>query len=992
MLNRFKIFKKASLTHTTLFKVGSWITLVIVLTAMTSYLFVASKIEKQILDQLENYIAVRNHWENNTFTLIQDNHAKLKTVLIERLKKVLNPKMDSNISSSLLTFNTLFTRYADGVIRNHPDHFDGNRQSCLYIDKSLSINSDIQRKILTFYELTNQYGQAWSSRFDNTYIFTPDNTITQYWPKESKWCQKATADFKLAQQEYFLLANQAHNPARTTVWTGVYREPITNKWLISAVTPVDIDGQHIATIGNDIALDDLLERTFNQYLENTYNMIFKSDGRLIAHPHWTETILKNGGKFNMLKDGDTQLKHIFNLVHNKGVGIVEDEKNYQYLAVAKIAAPDWYFVTVYPKTFIARTAWQTAQLILILGIVSLLIVLGILYVIMHQQITTPLNEFLIATQRLGVHDFDLKLDLHRKDELGRLADSFKAMATILGTREKELVDYANDLEQQTSELTRAKEKAETANVTKSQFIANMSHELRTPLNAIIGYSEMLQEDAEDMGEEGFVDDLEKIHAAGRHLLGLINDVLDISKIEAGKMDIYIENFDLVSMLDEVVTTIQPLINRQNNKLQIQYSDHLGEMQADLTKVRQALLNLLSNASKFTENGTVTLTVNRDKSPPPFIEEITENKEDEKISPYVEIEGDWITFGVSDTGIGMTDEQQTKIFQAFTQADASTTRKYGGTGLGLVITKRFAEMMGGTVNVESEFGYGSTFKIYLPTKVITETQSDENIDDEEEKDSQEQGRVLVIDDDPVVRDLFKTYLSKQGYQVAVADGGDEGLRLARKLQPDAITLDVMMPGMDGWMVLSALKTDPALAEIPVIMASMIEDKRLGYSLGAADYLTKPVARDQLMSVLNKYNIDKQADRHIMVIEDEATSRQMIETMLKKGGLHVSTAENGRIGLEKVAKKQPDLILLDLMMPEMDGFEFASRLREHENWRDIPVIVLTAKDITSEDRAKLNKYVQTVFQKGAYNRDKLLKEIRNLIEKNPLPDVTEIIGNG
>jgi signal transduction histidine kinase/CheY-like chemotaxis protein len=980
MLNRFKIFKKTSLTHTTLFKIGSWITLVIVLTAITSYLFVASKIEEQILEQLENYIAVRSHWENNIFTLIQDNHVKLKTVLIERLKKDLNAT-DSSINSSLSTFNTLFTRYADGVIRNHPERFDGNQQSCIYIDKSLPINTDIQRQVLTFYELTNQYGQAWASRFENTSIFTPNNLISQYWPKESTWCQKATADFELAQQEYFGVAEKAYNPTRTTVWTGVYREPITNKWLISAITPVDIQGQHIASIGNNIELNDLLERTSNQYLENTYNMIVRSDGRLIAHPDWTHLMPDNGGKFNLLKEGDTQLKHIFNLVHKTGIGIIEDEENYQYLAVAKIAAPDWYFITVYPKTFIAKTAWQTAQLILILGVVSLLIVLGILYVIMHQQITTPLNEFLIATQRLGVHDFDLELDVHRKDELGRLADSFKAMATILGTREKELIDYANDLEQQTSELTRAKEKAEAANVTKSQFIANMSHELRTPLNAIIGYSEMLQEDAEDMGEGGFVSDLEKIHAAGRHLLGLINDVLDISKIEAGKMDIYIENFDLASMLDEVVTTIQPLINRQKNKLEIKYSENLGEMQADLTKVRQALLNLLSNASKFTENGVITLAVIRDKSPPPFFD--SEKEEIGVPSLNIEVEGDWIEFGISDTGIGMTDEQQTKIFQAFTQADASTTRKYGGTGLGLVITKRFAEMMGGTVRVESEFGYGSTFKIYLPTKVITETQPDKDITNDEEKESQEQGRVLVIDDDPVVRDLFKTYLSKQGYQVAVAEGGDEGLRLARKLHPDAITLDVMMPGMDGWMVLSALKTDPALAEIPVIMASMIEDKRLGYSLGAADYLTKPVARDQLMAVLNKYNIDKQAYRHVMVIEDEATSRQMIETMLKKGGLYVSTAENGRIGLEKVSKEPPHLILLDLMMPEMDGFEFASRLREHEEWRDIPIIVLTAKDITSEDRVKLNKHVQTVFQKGAYNRNRLLKEIRNLIEKNPLP---------
>lgn len=989
------IFKEQSLTRSTLLKVGLWITIVIILTTLICYLLVASMIEKQTLHQLEKYVIERGERENNIFALAQDNHALLQQALIEHLEEQnelteaeervngAEQEISSEDSVPISTmpfphsynnwevkaFDDLFVRYADGVIRNRPEYFDGSQQSCVYIDESLPITTDLKRQVLTFYQLTTQYGQAWSSRFGNTYIFTPDNIIAQYWPNIPTWCQDASAHLDLTQKESFWVADYEHDPDRNTVWTGVYYDAVANEWRVSAITPVDWKRQHIANIGSDIELNDLLERTLTQRLENTYNIIFRSDGRLIVHPRWIYQMMDKGGKFNMLEDGGHQLKHIFNLVQKTGTGIIEDEQNYQYLAITRIEATDWYFVVVFPKTFIADTAWETAQLILILGILSLFIVLIILYIIMHQQITKPLHDFLVATLRLGEHHFDFQLNFHRNDELGRLADSFKAMAMILEEREKQLINYANDLEEKNVQLTEAKEKAETANLTKSQFIANMSHELRTPLNAIIGYSEMLQEDAVDMGEELFVADLEKINTAGKHLLGLINDVLDLSKIEAGKMEVYIEAFDLSSLLNEVIATIQPLVKKQNNTLILQNTENLGNMQADVTKVRQALLNLLSNAAKFTKKGVITLLVKRQECP----DDGYETKGNSERCH-------WVEFSVTDTGIGMSEDQIEKIFQAFTQADSSTTRKYGGSGLGLVITKRFIEMMGGTIHVESEYGQGCTFTIRLPSKVTSKSSTPAAKTDISANETS-RGEVLVIDDDPAVRDLFKNYLTKQGYQVSVANGGDEGLRLARQLHPDAITLDAMMPGMDGWMVLSALKTDPALADIPVIMASMIEDKQLGYSLGATDYLVKPINREQLSAVLNKYHINKQAVPEVMVIDDDLSSLQMIETMLKKaGGWQVVTAENGRIGLEKITEKQPDLILLDLMMPEMDGFEFVTHLREHEKLRRIPIVVLTAKDITLEERAILNNYAQMVFQKDHYHKDKLLQEIQELLENH------------
>lgn len=531
----------------------------------------------------------------------------------------------------------------------------------------------------------------------------------------------------------------------------------------------------------------------------------------------------------------------------------------------------------------------------------------------------------------------------------------------IAQKNNEILAHANDLEkkveERTVQLNKAKEMAETANIAKSQFLAKMSHELRTPMNAIIGYSEMLMEDAQDLGITECVADIGKIHSAGKHLLGLINDVLDLSKIESGRMEVYLETFQVETLIDEVLTTIKPIVEQKNNRLEIKIVNSLGKIQADFTKTRQILINLLSNAAKFTEEGLISIEFKREFG--------------------TKGNGDRLYFCVSDNGIGMTPEQQQKLFQPFTQVDASTTRRFGGTGLGLAITKQFIDMMGGNIRVESEFGKGSQFIVCLPAQVESEPASPAQSMEELGETLEGSGFILIIDDDVITRELLKNYLSKLGHSVAAAANGEEGLQLAKKLRPDAILLDVKMPGMDGWRVLSTLKNNSLLSDIPVIMTSIEEDRNKGYALGATDYLVKPVGREQLATILNKYQIGDQSQHLVMVVEDDKITRDIMTNMLKKEGLRVFKAENGKVALQHIKEKKPSLILLDLLMPEMDGFELIEHLRENPNWRSIPVVVLTATKLSTEDQARLHGYVDFIFQKETHNSEELLGGIQKQI---------------
>ena len=528
----------------------------------------------------------------------------------------------------------------------------------------------------------------------------------------------------------------------------------------------------------------------------------------------------------------------------------------------------------------------------------------------------------------------------------------------------ELKKREDELNKTITELDVAREKADAANQTKSQFLANMSHELRTPLNAIIGLTEMLKEDAADDGLDDFEEPLDRVFNAGKHLLTLINDVLDLSKIEAGRVELFNETFELKQILDDVIKTSLPLAQKNENELIIDYKTEIDFVTADQTRVKQVVLNLISNACKFTEKGKITVGVNK----------------------ILREGGDLISIDVNDTGIGMSDEQMSRLFNSFVQADSSTTRKYGGTGLGLTISKQLAILMGGDVVVNSELGKGTTFTATFLADFIGASESLKNLQQKTGSlienvitlENNTGKTILIIDDDPTVSELMKRQLLKEGYKVVIAPNGKEGISLARDLKPDVITLDILMPEMDGWSVLRTLKADPEVSNIPVIMASILDEKNKGFSLGAADFLSKPIQKEYLMKSIRNLIGDKE-NLKICLIEDDESLRFTIKEILEKQNVQIMEAENGKVGMDILQNEEikPDLILLDLMMPVMNGFEFLKAIRETE-LNSIPILVLTGAELSGNEKTFLLGETQRILEKSEDTMSTIVNEVSNVIK--------------
>jgi len=617
----------------------------------------------------------------------------------------------------------------------------------------------------------------------------------------------------------------------------------------------------------------------------------------------------------------------------------------------------WTLLHEYHSDDIYKPIYRLQRKFILIALVTTLLAV-IIGIGTAYSMSRRVNRLVRATKQFGEGRYVQPVDEKGTDELAVLGRSFNEAGKLI------LKEFSKRKHTE-AELRKSKEMAEQANRAKSAFLANMSHELRTPMNAIIGYSEMLQEDAADSGQQEFIPDLEKINVAGKHLLALINDILDLSKIEAGRMDLYLERFDLSATLADIVSTVSPLVEKNTNTLELDVQQDLGNIRADLTKLRQALFNLLSNAAKFTHNGVITLIARR----------------------VPKSGDDWIVLSVKDNGIGIAADQISRLFEDFTQADDSTTRNYGGTGLGLSITRRFCQMMGGDITVDSCPGEGSTFTISLPAEVNAlevARATSEQLRDQDTIDMNtatmktlpDAQTILVIDDDESTCDMLRRTIEKAGYAVVVAKRAEEGLKQARACKPDAITLDVMMPGMDGWSLLSTLKADPELMHIPVIMLTMIDDKGMGYSLGAAEYLTKPVDRSRLLPLLEKYT-HHEGTGPVLVVDDNPEDRSILCRMLEGEGWTVAEAENGKDALDAMIRTLPAVIMLDLMMPIMDGFQFLHAIRKVEAWQHVPVVVLTAMELEERELADLNLHVETVIRKAEMSPETILEHIRHAI---------------
>ena len=510
------------------------------------------------------------------------------------------------------------------------------------------------------------------------------------------------------------------------------------------------------------------------------------------------------------------------------------------------------------------------------------------------------------------------------------------------------------IDARTGEMETARDEARDASDQKTKFFANMSHELRTPLNAILGYGEMLYEDCEDLGYDDLLPDLKKITSSGSHLLSLINNILDLSKIAAGKMELFITSFEIENMVETIKNISEPLAAKNDNGFVVNFDGAMGSMSQDETKLRQCLTNFLSNGFKFTKNGTVTLDV-RARS----------------------VEGvEFIDFAVIDTGAGMSAEGVAKVFEEYTQAERSTSANHGGTGLGLPISKKFAEMMGGEVVLTSEEGVGSVFTLSVPRECpeYNEDDVDSNVINLDSDDN----LVVLVDDDVAMHDLIKRTISKLNLTLIGATNSEKGMELIREVKPKLILLDVLMPGRDGWSLLKECKTDQELKDIPVIMISQLNQSNLAASLGANDYLTKPIDRAHFVNTVQRLLGTGAKNQKVLVIDDDKDVRELLSRLLKDAGYRPIDARDGKEGLERT-KDEPALIILDLEMPRMDGFEFLDNyIKDVPEEKRAPVLVFSGKDLTDVQEDLLKERVVGLVKKDDVSMDNLSKMIQSIVK--------------
>ena len=811
---------------------------VVSISALISYLHFVSNLELQVKKQLERYIVERGQKESDLFLLAEDNHKTFKQELLSRVAA-------AEGTDSWYEFSDLFFESDDGTLRTWPDLFTnpeapGPKQhlgvtGVIGIEATRTLDADLRNLTTIAADMVMVYGPAWRNRFPDLYVSTPNNVMVIYWPEEP-WGADISPDLDFGGEEWSYTANTTNNATRETAWTGSYYDVGSDIFMVSVATPVDYKGEHIATIGTDILLNDLVERTLHDSLEGTHNVIFRQDGRLIAHPELMKDIKEKDGYLEVSDVEGFDLENTFKLARaavGKNRIVTFNENTKDFLAVTKIHGPDWYFVTVYPKSLLSGFAMESARFVLLAGLGSLAVEVLLLFSVLNKKVAQPLNELIKASDSVAEGNFNVQLDDQRRDEVGRLAHSFKSM---VGQIQSSFVVLEQRVAERTAELKTAKELADEANSAKSEFLANMSHELRTPLNGILGYAQILQRSGGLAKKQ--TKGIEVITQCGNHLLNLINDILDLSKIEARKMELHPREFHFLSFLHSVGEMCRIRAEQKGVTFEFLPESDLPEgIVADEKRLRQVLLNLLGNSIKFTEAGTVSLIV---KSQP-----IGRNGEKRRK----------FRFQVSDTGVGMTQNQVAKIFDPFEQV-GDVKKQSEGTGLGLSISVQIVKMMGGQLEVNSQPEEGSTFWFDV------ELEESESWIETAREQSQgkivgyegDRKKILIVDDVWENRSIITQLLAPLGFDITEAEDGKEGLEKAIEICPDLTITDLAMPIMDGITFLEEVGKQESLSEMTVLVssASVSPATRVRSSEAGGDgFLPKPVQADELFSAVRKF---------------------------------------------------------------------------------------------------------------------------------------------